>query len=87
MVGGSVVRKERGGRGEERGGEWRVEGHFKGETSGVICIAMLIRYKTMWWNEYAKERGWNELVKRIAERIIQPAPLKAVRIVSKGDGE
>ena len=76
-----------GERGEERGGEWRVEGHFIGETFGVVCIVMLIRYKTMRWNEYAKEREWNELVKRIEERITQSAPLKAVRSVSKEDGE
>ena len=51
MVGGSVVREERGERGEGKGGDRGVEGHFIGEAFGVVCIVMLIRYKAMWWSE------------------------------------
>lgn len=34
-----------------------------------------------------KEREWDEHVKRIEERITQPAALKTVRSVSKEEGE
>lgn len=51
MVGGSVVREERGERGEGKGGDRRVEGHFIGEAVGMVCIVMLIRYEAMRWSE------------------------------------